>query len=142
VKTGFTAHKNLRASPKRALLRTSLARLWRNLLDRPLAPRRAFLGLRVIAGRRRQLQHRGALAGRQPRHHDDLAAWEFERVMMDVGVIHVDLPESGNFVLDPSLAEQAEGAIVLNLLVEGDLGAGQQTNRNIGLADGREAAGD
>src|SRR5580698_5549484 len=62
--------------------------------------------------------------------------------MMDVRVVQVDPPEAGHLVLDASLAKQAESAVVQHLLLEGDLSAGEQANRDVWLAIGREAAGD
>ena len=76
----------------------------------------------ALARRCRQLQHGGALAGDQAGDHDNLAAGEFQRIVMDVGIVQIDLPEAGHFVLDPGLPEQAEGTIVLDVMLEGDLG--------------------
>ena len=87
-------------------------------LDGALARGRGFLGAALLLAGDRQLQHGGALARHQPGHHHDLATREFERVVMHMRVIHVDLAESGNFVLDASLAEQAEGAVVLDIVLE------------------------
>jgi hypothetical protein len=92
-------------------------------------------------GGRWQLQDRGALSRHQSCDHHDLAAGKFQRVMVDVRIVHVDLPESGNLLFDTGLAEQAKGTIVLDLFIEGDFGAGQQANRHLRLTDGGEAAG-
>ena len=91
---------------------------------------------------RRHLQHGRALARRQPRHQDNLAAGKFERVVVDVRIVHVDLAEAGHFVLNARLAEQTEGAVVFNVAREGELGAGHQTHGDVGLSDCGEAAGD
>ena len=69
----------------------------------------------VIARGRRQLQYGRALTGDQSRDHHDLAAREFECVVMQVRVVHVDLPELGNFVVHARSAEQAESALVLDI---------------------------
>ena len=92
--------------------------------------------------RSRQLQHRCGLTGNQPRHHHNLSAGKFQRVMMDVRVIHIDLAESGDAMLDPRFAEHAEGAVKLDVVVEGELGAREQADRHIGLTDFGKAAGD
>ena len=76
---------------------------------------RTLLRAAVIARGRRQLQYGRALTGDQPRDHHDLAAREFECVVMQVRVVHVDLPESGNFVVHARPAEQAESALVLDI---------------------------
>src|ERR1041385_5962793 len=53
-----------------------------------------LLAVAVIMRRGRQLQHGCGLAGNQPRHHHDLTAGKFQRVMMDMWVIHIDLAET------------------------------------------------
>ncbi len=58
----------------------------------------------------RHLQYGCALARRQPRDQDNLAAGKFERVVMDVRICHIDLAETGQLVLNARLAEQIEGA--------------------------------
>ena len=52
-----------------------------------------FCGASAIL-RRRQLQHCCGLSGHEPRHQHDLAAGEFQRIVMDVGVVHIDLAEA------------------------------------------------
>jgi hypothetical protein len=47
----------------------------------------------------RQLQHGGGLTGDKPRDQHHLATWEFERVVMDVRIVHIELPEPSNLVL-------------------------------------------
>ena len=39
--------------------------------------------------------------------------------MVDVRIVHVDLPESGNFVVHARSAEQAESALVLDIFFIG-----------------------
>ena len=46
---------------------------------------------------------------------------------MDMGIGHVDLAKPGDAMLNPSPAEHAESAVVLDRAIEGDFGAGQQT---------------
>ena len=90
----------------------------------------------------RQLQHCCGLAGNQPRHHYDLAAGKFQRVMMDVRVVHIDLAESGHAMLNLGFAKHAEGAVELDLFVESELRAREQADRDVGLTDFGEAACD
>jgi len=47
----------------------------------------------------RQLQHGRALAFAQQRQHHDLPVGKLERIVMDVGLTHVDLAEPSNLVL-------------------------------------------
>jgi hypothetical protein len=61
------------------------------------------------------LQYGRALTGNQPRDHHDLAVREFECIVVDVRVVHVDLPESGNLVVHARSTEQAECALVLDI---------------------------
>jgi hypothetical protein len=72
----------------------------------------------VIARGRRQLQYDGALTGDWPRDLHGLAAREFERVVVDVRIVHVDLPESGNLEIHARSAERAESALVLDVRVK------------------------
>jgi hypothetical protein len=67
---------------------------------------RALPRAAVIARVCRQLQYGGALTGDQPRNHHDLSIREFERVVVDVRIVHVDLPESGNLVIHARSAER------------------------------------
>src|SRR5262249_58066143 len=82
------------------------------------------------------------LAGNQPRHNNNLPAGKFQRVMMDMRVIHVDLAESSHAVLDPCFAKHAEGAVKLDLVVESELSAREQADRDVGMTDFGEAACD
>ena len=79
---------------------------------------RILLRAVVIARGRRQLQDRRALTGDQPRDHHDLAAREFERVVVDVLIMHVDLPESGNLVTHARPTERAESALVMGVFIK------------------------
>ena len=88
------------------------------------------------------MQHGGGLTGDKPRDHHDVAAREFERVMMDVRIVHIELPEPGNLVLHARLPEQTESTVIFDLLLEGEFGAGKQTDGDVGFPDGSEAAGD
>jgi len=59
-----------------------------------------------------------------------------------VRVVHIDLAESGYAMLDPCLAEHAEGAVKLDLVIESELGAREQADRHVGMTDFGEAACD
>jgi len=63
---------------------------------------------------------------------------------MGHGVVHVDLPESRQPLADLLVRQDAdaERRLAFDILVEGDLGAGQQANGNVRIADCRETAGD
>jgi hypothetical protein len=60
--------------------------------------------------------------------------------MMDVRVVDVHLAEAGDLVLDSRFAEQAESAVVLDIVLERQLRAGKQTDRDAGFSDCGEAA--
>jgi hypothetical protein len=64
--------------------------------------------------------------------------------MMGHGVVRVDLPEARELLSDFLVRENAnaEPRLALYILVERNLGARQQTDRNMRLPDRREAAGD
>jgi hypothetical protein len=94
---------------------------------------RILLRAVVIARGRRQLQDRRALTGDQPRDHDDLAVREFERVVVDVLIMHVDLPES---VSHARPAERAESALVLDGFVKSPFRAWKYTDGDAGFANG------
>jgi len=64
------------------------------------------------------LQYGRVLTGDQPRDQHDLSVREFERVVVDVRIVHVDLPESGNLVIHARSAERPESALVLDVFVE------------------------
>lgn len=61
-----------------------------------------LLGLAKILRRSWQLQNSCGLTDNEPRDHHDLAVREFERIVMHVRNIGVDLPEPGN--QQPTLA--------------------------------------
>src|SRR5215471_4946210 len=92
----------------------------------------------------RQLQHRRALAFAQAREQHDLPVREFQRIVMDHSVLHVDLPEAREPLSDFLVRENAdaEPRLAFYILVECNLGARQQTDRNMRLPDRGEAAGD
>ena len=91
-----------------------------------------------------QLQHCGTLALAQAREQHHLAVREFHSIVMGHGVVHVDLPEACEPLSDLLVRENAdaERRLAFDILVERNLGAGQQTDRNMRLPDRGEAAGD
>jgi hypothetical protein len=92
----------------------------------------------------RQLQHGGALALAQARNQHHLSVRKLQRIMMGHGVVRVDLSEARELLSDFLARENAnaELRLALYVLVERNLGARQQTDRNMRLPDRREAAGD
>src|SRR5262245_18499819 len=104
-------------------------RLFRLLLDR-------------LLGVDRQLQHGGDLAFAQAGHQHDLAAREFERVVVVMRILQVDLAETRDLLGDPPARQQAEGVHAGYFLLEGELCAGHQADGDIRLADRREAPRD
>jgi hypothetical protein len=88
---------------------------------------RLFLRALVTVCGRWQLQHGRGLTRDKPRDHHHLATREFERVVMNVRIVHLNLPEPGHLVLHPR-PEQSESAVILDLLLEREFGAGKQTD--------------
>ena len=72
----------------------------------------------VIQSRRRKLQHGSSLAGNEARNLHNLAVREFKRIVMRVWISHIDLTKPCNLVIYAHLAEKAEDAIVLDIVVE------------------------
>jgi hypothetical protein len=91
-----------------------------------------------------QLQHRGTLAHTQAREQHHLPVRELKSIVMDHRVIHVDLPETREPLFNFLVRENAdaERRLALDVLVERNLGARQQTDRNMRLPDRGKAAGD
>jgi hypothetical protein len=88
------------------------------------------------------LQNRGGLAGDQPSDLDDLPVREFNCVVVDARIAHVHLPKPCDFVMDSRFSEEAESALVLDLMVERQLRARKQADCHLGFADSGEAAGE
>ena len=61
--------------------------------------------------------------------------------MMNVRIDHVELSEAGNLVPHEWLAEQAEHALVMDVVLESQLGARKQTDRYTRFPNGCKAAG-
>ena len=81
--------------------------------------------------RSRQLQHRGGLANRQLRYFQNLPVWEFQSIVLKVWIVHIDLPKARNLVIHTGLAKKAEGAVVPDIVVEGQFRSGQQADRHL-----------
>src|SRR5262249_2258807 len=92
----------------------------------------------------RQLQHRRALALAKAREQNDLPVWEFQRIVMDRGVLHVDLPETRELLPDFLVGEDADAKhrFALNILVERNLRAGQRTDGKLRLPNRGKGARD
>jgi hypothetical protein len=84
----------------------------------------------VVLYRDRQLQHRGGLASDQLRELQNLPIWEFQRVVLNMRIVHIDLPEASDLVLHTRLAKKA--AVVPDLVVEGEFRSRQQADRHLG----------
>src|SRR5260370_32225194 len=102
----------------------------------------------LLRGRRmcgdRQLQHSRALTLAQAREQHYLPVRKFQRIVMGHGVVHVDLPEAREPLPDLLVWQNTDAKrwLAFDILVERDFRAGQQADRNIWLADRREAARD
>ena len=90
----------------------------------------------------RQLQHRRTLALAQAREQHHLPIGKLQRIVMGHGIVHVDLPETREALSDLLVRKDAdaEGRLAFDILVEGDLGARQQADRDVGFADRGEPA--
>src|SRR5690348_5566130 len=80
----------------------------------------------------RQLQHRSRLACDQLRELENLSIREFQRVVLNVWVIHIDLPKSCDLVVHTSIAKETKRAVVPDFVVKGQLRPGQQADRHLG----------
>src|SRR5688572_28174359 len=82
-----------------------------------------------------QLQHGRALTFAQPGDEHDLPVGELQRVMVNVGLVHADLPEPSYLLLDPAKPqarpEPAKHMVTFHLSLERQLRAGTQADCNI-----------
>jgi hypothetical protein len=92
--------------------------------------------------RGRQLQHGRALAFGQACEQYHLSVGEFQCIMMDHGIVRIDLPEARKPLSDFLVWEDAnsEWRLAFDILVERNFGTGQQANRDMRFADGGKAA--
>jgi hypothetical protein len=74
------------------------------------------------------------LAGDQLGDLQNLPIGEFQRVVLNMRIVEIDLPKAGDPVIHMGLAEEAEGAVVPDIVVEGQLRPGQQADRHLGCA--------
>src|SRR5262249_25661018 len=79
----------------------------------------------------RQLQHGRALTFTQARQQHDLAAGELQRIVMNMRLVHMDLSEAGDPLLDPSNWQETEGRFAFDILLERKLCAREQANDNV-----------
>jgi len=73
------------------------------------------------------------------RHENDVSVWQFERVMMSVGIVLIYLAKSSNSEVGGLLPNPA--LIAFYDLIKGQFGPRKQANRNIRLPFRRKAAG-
>ncbi|HWV55431.1 hypothetical protein [Pseudorhodoplanes sp.] len=73
-----------------------------------------------VAGRRssRKLQDNETLPGGQSMDQQNLSTGEFQRVMMDVGLVFVDLAEASHSFVASCIRQHSERAVVFNRLFE------------------------
>ena len=127
----------------RALVRDKSSRLGRPIQDKSQiapAPMSNMLMIVVVMLVGGQLQYRSGLPSNELRNLQNLAVGEFQRVMLNVQVILINLPEARDLVIQSSLArklqaKKTDGAFVLNVLVEGEFRSGsRQTATSGGLS--------
>src|SRR6516162_3028308 len=106
-----------------------------------LSPHCLLRGRRMRASR--QLQHGRALTLAQARDQHHLPVRELQRIVMGHGVVHVDLPEACEPLPDLLVWQNASAKrrLAFDILVERNLGAGQQAHRNMRRVGRRKTAG-
>ena len=72
------------------------------------------------------------MATDQLRDLQNLPIWEFQRIVLNVLIVHIDLPKACHLVIHTGLAKKAEGAVVPDIVVEGQFRSGQQADRHLG----------
>src|SRR4051812_44411266 len=82
--------------------------------------------------RDRQLQDRGDLAIDQLRDLQKLPIWKFQRIVLNVRIVHFDLSKTCDLVIHTSLAKKAKGAFVPDIILERQFRSGQQADRHLG----------
>src|SRR5215831_469938 len=94
----------------------------------------------------RQLQHRCVLAFIEPSDQHDLSVREFERIVMHVRFVCVDLPKTGylgaNCLFTLPAYENGKPALELDLLFERNLCAGKQAHRHVWFSHSGKTARD
>jgi len=77
------------------------------------------------------LQHGSALARHQPRQEDDTPRWELQRIVMFVGTVRVDSPETGRVFPHLLGREETQGVIAFDVAVEYKLRSGREADRQL-----------
>jgi hypothetical protein len=89
----------------------------------------------------RQLQYGRVLTFAQSRQQHDLPVRKFQRVVMCVRFIELDLTELGRAPLDFALWQNAEEIVVFDVVLEYQFGAGPQAHRYVGFSNSGKATG-
>src|SRR6266849_9402431 len=79
----------------------------------------------------RKLQHGGALACHKSRKEDDAPRWKLQRIVMFVGTIRIDSPETCGVFPHLLGREKSQGVIALNVAVEYKLRSGREADRQL-----------
>ena len=93
-----------------------------------------------------QLQHGHGLPFAQIGDANDPSIWEFQRIMMRIAFVQIDLPESGHLL--PSLSEPkarhnaTKNVATFRLLIKGNLGTGKKAYCHIRFSDCSKATCD
>src|SRR5579863_10427562 len=85
--------------------------------------------LMLAERRRRQLQHRRLLSRIKIGHLDDLTIRKFERVVMRMRIVQIDLPEARQLAGDFLTRQKAEHAVDRHIIVEGQFRARPEAYR-------------
>lgn len=85
-----------------------------------------------------QLQHGRTLTFAQLRQQNDLPIGKLERIMMDVGLVHVDLPELSHLVPELTLWAKCTAGLALHFILEGELRTGKQAYGHVPVFDRSE----
>src|SRR5581483_797731 len=101
-----------------------------------------LLDLLFATWRRRQLQHIRVLAFAELRDQHQLAVGKFQRIVMHVGLVEVDLPEKSDPFLQLPFGKHAPAVLVFDIPLECDFRAGKEADGHVRLSRGGEAAGD
>ena len=84
------------------------------------------------------MQYGSALTLAQMCEQDDLAVWKLKGVMVNVGLVVVDMLKLSDAVAELPTKDHAN--IPLHLVLKGKLGAGKQTHRHIAVVDRSKTA--
>jgi len=73
------------------------------------------------------------------RHENDVSVWQFERVMMSVGIVLIYLAKSSNSEIGGLRPKPA--LIEFHVLIKSQFGSRKQANRHVPFPFRRKAAG-